>query len=76
MELPRLNEQQFRKLIDDFNHSIANVRRKDGAVADYQMMLLSKLERAYRALDDEVEVIEQFRIAELKLSDRRNQCVR
>lgn len=70
MEFPRLTEPQFTKLIEDFVHSIENVRRKDSTVADYQTMLLYRLEQHLKSMDSEAEVIDQYQAHEQYLLAR------
>lgn len=76
MEFPRLTEQQLRANNAEFNALIGNVRRFNSGLADLLMQNRSKLESHIKSIESEVEIIEQFHVAKLKLSDRRNQHVR
>lgn len=71
MEFPRLTEQQLRANDAEFNNLIGNVRRMNTGLADLLMQNRSKLESHIKSIESEVEIIEQFHIAKLKLSDRR-----
>lgn len=71
MDYPRLTEEQLRNNNSEFNALIQNVRRYNSGLADLLMMNRSKVDMHLKSVESEAEVIEQFHIAKLKITDRR-----